>query len=94
MVGKNRLLQEISRRLDLPPDAICSDPCVELQGKRTLTITGHRGIVGFEADCIGISTTLGVLRVCGQGLRMQQMNRERIVLYGRIDGVRWEEAKA
>ena len=93
MDRKHKLLTAISRRLDLPAEVLSGDPCVELKGRCELTVIRHRGIVGYDPNCILLGTALGVLQVAGRGLRVHRMNRERVVLYGEIDAVRYPEGR-
>ena len=92
MDRKSKLLLALSRRLELPSELLVGGPCVELKGMSELTVTGHRGIVGYDAACVRIGTKLGCLCVEGSGLQIFQMNRERIVVFGQIRGLCWKEA--
>ena len=93
MDRKSKLLLGLSQRLELPSELLVGGPCVELKGNNELTVVGHRGILGYDAACILVGTTLGPLRIEGSGLRIFRMNRERIVIYGRIGGLFWKEAE-
>lgn len=92
MDKKHRLLTSVAHRLDLPTEALLGDPCVELKGSGELEVLRHRGVVGYDARCVRIATELGLLSVEGEGLCIARMNRERIVIFGRIDAVRWGDA--
>lgn len=91
MDRKHRLLDGLAQRLELPGEALLGDPCLELRGRSELTVLRHRGVIGYDAQCIRVATAIGMLCVEGQGLRIFRMNRESIVIYGRIDAVRTQE---
>lgn len=93
MATKHHLLLALSRGLDLPSDVMTGEPDVEIRGRNEVTVLRHRGIVGYDAQCVRIGTEQGVLRVCGTGLQIHRMNRERIVLYGEISGIMLQEAE-
>lgn len=81
----------ISRRLDLPSQILTGDPVVELKGRSEAFVQCHRGITGFSDACVCIATSVGTVRVCGSGLRVLRMNRDCIVVCGRIDAVHYGE---
>ena len=91
MDKKHGRLTAVARRLDLPTEALIGDPCVELKGSGELCVLRHRGVVGYDTQCIRVATALGLLAVEGEGLCIARMNRERIVIFGRIRAVRWGE---
>lgn len=92
MDQKHRFLLALTRRLDLPSDVLVGDPDIEIRGRNEITVLRHRGIVGYDTQCVRIGTDLGVLQICGAGLQIHRMNRERIVLYGEISQVLLQEA--
>lgn len=87
----HKLLVGLAQRLELPSEVLVGDPCIEIKGRNELTVVRHQGVVGYDASCIRVATSLGMLRVNGQGLRIFCMNRERIVIYGEIDAVQLRE---
>ena len=84
----------ISKRLDLPPEILTGDPIAELKGRGELCVQCHRGITAYSGSCICIATRTGALRVSGEGLQVLRMDRERIVVRGRIDALRYGEGDA
>ena len=93
MNEKHRLLRALARGLELPSSLMVGDPQIELSGRSGLTVHRHRGIAAYDPACVRILTALGTLEVRGGGLQVHRMNRESIVLYGRIDALRYEEAE-
>lgn len=63
------------------------EPIVELAGDRRVLIENHRGVFQYTRETIGVKMRYGSLTVCGCGLTLCQMTRERLVISGRIDGV-------
>ena len=62
-------------------------PVIELKGQSEAVILRHRGIVAFQNDAVRIASSVGVLVVFGSDLTIFRMNRERIILHGRISRV-------
>ena len=87
MEQKQRLLQAALRRLGMPLELAPTIPLIELKGDGEVCVQNHRGILGFDTACICVATALGCVRICGGGLRVSLMNRERVVIYGRVRAV-------
>ncbi len=90
MGNNHRWLRALAQKLELPSELLFGDPGIELSGRSALTVHRHRGIAAYEADCVRILSSLGMLRVRGSGLQILRMNRESIVLLGRIDELCFE----
>lgn len=65
-------------------------PVLELAGDCRVLIENHRGIVQYSPEQIGVQVKYGRLLVCGCGLHLACMTRERLVISGRIDCIRLE----
>ena len=91
-MGKTRILaQSILNAADFPGEILTGVPVVELKGSAEAVIQGHRGIIAYGEDGVRIATAIGPLLVTGETLRIFRMNRERIVIQGKLRRVELEE---
>ena len=79
--------QAILAAADFPGEILTGVPVVELKGTAEAVVLRHRGVVAYGPEEVRIASTMGTLRVRGEDLRIFRMNRERIVLHGRIASV-------
>jgi len=52
-----------------------------------LSVRGHRGIVEYGMRLLRLRLNTGVLRIEGEGLVLESMDGEDILVTGRVDGV-------
>ena len=79
--------QRLAEAADLPGEAPPGLPLVELLGDNRVLIECHHGVTEYSCEKIGVSVAYGTLRICGSGLKLRIMTRERLVISGRIDGM-------
>ena len=79
--------QGVLAAADFPGEILTGVPVVELKGTAEAVVINHRGVVAYGPEELRIASALGPLRVRGEGLTIFRMNRERIVLHGRIAAV-------
>lgn len=63
-------------------------PLVEIAGNRRVLVENHMGIVKYGAEEIGVKVRGGEICVSGACLEIACIARNKLVIYGRIDGVR------
>ena len=83
------LREEIADRLNLPAGA-AGVVRVTLMGARRALIEDHRGIASYSRERVEINA--GAHRVCidGEGLELEAMDREALLVTGRILSVELE----
>lgn len=68
-----------------------SEQNVSLSGRRTLHITGVEDIVSFDESAVVMKSTLGLLSVEGEALRILRLNTEgaggEVIVEGRVNGL-------
>jgi len=84
--------QRILAAADFPGEILTGVPVVELKGTAEAVVLGHRGVIAYEPAELRIASSLGPVVICGDELRIRRMNRERIVLLGKIRRVELPEA--
>lgn len=82
-----RLPEKLAGELELPPSLAGS---VTVSGGRSALIEGHRGLLSYTEDQLVVS--FGRQRLCLRGaeLRLQAMNRDALLVTGRLSGAEWE----
>jgi sporulation protein YqfC len=69
------------------PENISKLPLVEIAGEKRVLVENHLGVIGYSSEEIQIRVCYGVLSVSGSGLQFAQINREQLVICGRVDCV-------
>lgn len=80
--------QGLLNALDFPGEILTGTPVVEIKGSSEAVVLNHRGVSGYDDTLVRIASCLGTIRISGEKLRIFRMNRERIVVQGRISCVR------
>ena len=91
MQEKRQRLQTVLNAGDFPGEILTGVPVIEVHGSSEAVIIRHRGILSYEPEQIRVGSALGPVLVTGSDLKVFRMNRERIVLHGRICSVCLEE---
>lgn len=81
--------QGLAGALDLPRDAIRDLPRLTLIGQGELVVENHRGVALFDRERVLVELPGGRLEVCGHRLVIDRIDREELVVTGRIDVVRF-----
>lgn len=80
-------VKHFSDQLSLPPQLRPGVPTVELTGRQTAVIVGHRGLTEFTDRRICAASKDGRIAVTGEHLNITQMNSETLTVSGQISGV-------
>ena len=75
------------RNTELPGEVLPGQSVLELIGENRVLIEGHRGVIHYSREQIGVKMRFGALMVCGCGLELHHMTRDQLVIRGRIDGI-------
>ena len=88
MPDKRQKIQSVLNAADFPGEILTGVPVVELHGDSEAVILNHRGVMAYGAEEVRVGSAIGTVFVEGDRLEIHRMNRERIVLHGRIRSVR------
>lgn len=83
MKGRYHLLDQ----LDLPGETLPGQVLVEIAGDDRVLVEHHRGIQEYSPEKIGICVRYGMVQVCGNGLTLQSMTKEQLIISGQIESV-------
>lgn len=62
-------------------------PLVELAGQNRVLIENHLGVLAYSLEEIQIKVCYGSVCIIGSDLRLLEMNREQLVICGKIDAL-------
>lgn len=84
---RRRAAEVLAGALQLPADAVAGMPRVELVGDGQLRVERHRGILAYDPTDVHIAAGSLTVRVRGLGLELGTMNRQELLITGRIMSV-------
>ena len=87
MKDTKNFMQKLADTADLSGETLPWVPVVELAGDSRVLIERHGGVTEYTGERICVRVTYGQVAVCGCGLELSRMNREQLVISGRIDCV-------
>lgn len=82
------LLEKIMTAADLQSEPLPRAPLLELNGERRVLIENHFGVTQYSDQEICVKVSYGLICICGSGLELACMSKERLVITGSIDAVR------
>ena len=62
-------------------------PLVEIAGDQRVLVEGHEGVLGYDDTKVCVRLSFGAVEVCGCGLKIVNMTKAQLVIYGRIQTV-------
>ncbi len=79
-----RIIEAVSRNLDLPPDAVAGYAHIELCGNREAIIEGCQGVLEYSDSVIALNTGKLTVRICGCELTIASMQNGQAIIKGII----------
>ena len=76
--------EEIAERFDLPPETLAQVPRVTLSGNRRVVVENHRGLLEYGEDTVEVAGGRIRVRIHGTELQLRAMDRNDLVITGRI----------
>lgn len=80
-------LARLSSALELPADIVLDLPKITIIGRVQVYLENHRGLVAYEPGEVKIRSTIGLIVITGQGLKIASAAPEAVVIDGRLDGL-------
>ena len=81
------ILRWLADHTDLDGEPIPGETLVELAGDRRILIENHSGVREYGRGRIVVNVKYGTIQICGNGLELNRMSREQLVIWGRIDSI-------
>ena len=79
-----KIMDSISRSLDLPQDAVSGYAHIELNGNREAIIEGCQGVLEYGDRAIALNTGRLTVRICGYELTVVSMQNGQAIIKGVI----------
>ena len=87
-MGKGRnFLETMMSQTSLSAESVPGQPIVEIAGENRVLIECHRGVLAYSRERIQVGVRYGSLCICGCGLELAHMSREKLIICGKIDSV-------
>ncbi len=80
---------DMAAAMELPPEAVSGFARITLTARRQAVVEHHRGLVGYGEDHVDLAEGPGRVRILGAGLVLRAMDRETLIVSGRIDRVEY-----
>ena len=82
-----KIIDSITRSLDLPQEAVSGYAHIELSGNREAIIEGCQGVLEYSDCLIALNTGKLTVRICGCDLTIVSMQNGQAIIKGTITGV-------
>lgn len=80
---------ELADKLELPEDVLLGSGKLTVTGGRSAVIENHRGVLEYTAERIVVAVLRGKVCLDGTGLRLKAMNKNELLVGGRIRNIEW-----
>ena len=88
---KMAVKRRITTTFELPRDIMLDLPSMRMMGDEELIMSNHKGIAEYTKEQVRIKTGMGMVRVAGRGLMIKEINRDEIIVVGRIEAVTFRD---
>ena len=88
---KKSRISKINKILEMPSEVYMPIPKITSLGFSKLMIENYKNILEYQDIFIRINTNIGIININGLNMKMQEMNKDDIVIEGNIDSIDFEE---
>lgn len=88
---KRTRLNRINRILEMPSEVFLPIPKITNLGFNKMMIENYKNILEYQDFFIRINTSIGIININGLNMKMQEMNKDDIVIEGDIDSIDFEK---
>ncbi len=88
---RKKMGEKVANTFDLPKEVIMDIPKVTLIGNKEISIENHKGVIQYTNEKIRISITGGELIISGEGLIINSIIPEEVIIYGEISQISFED---
>ena len=78
------LPEETSERFELPPEAVAGMPRITITGRSRVLVENHRGLLEYGEELVEVAGGRIRVRIHGTELQLRAMDRNDLVITGRI----------
>jgi sporulation protein YqfC len=83
-VNKPGLKEKVAEVLELPKEIVLNVPKLTMVGNGGLIIENYKGVIQYEETKVRINTSIGVIKIMGEGLVIKEITSENIMVDGKI----------
>ncbi len=83
----DRIMDSISRNLDLPTDTVSGHAHIEMSGNREVIVEGCMGVLEYSEKIIALNTGRLTVRLCGCDMTILSMQGSQAIIKGIITAV-------
>ena len=80
---------DMAERMALPAEALTDAVRITMTGRRRVVVEHHRGLLGYDTQTVEVGAGKGRVRVLGSELALLAMDRETLIVSGKISGVEY-----
>ncbi len=96
-VGKQKKKEGLGAKVaaffELPSEVLLNLPRLILTGDQRLLVENHQGVLVYTGAEIWLKTSVGLLKVMGEGLEIKLITQDQVNIDGRIRTVAWGEGQ-
>lgn len=79
----------VSEMFELPKEITLNMPKISLIGNNQMLVENHRGIIEYTPNLIRVNSTVGVIRIQGNELKLRNIATEDIMINGGIKSMKF-----
>lgn len=83
----NHFFDKVALAVDANSEALPGIPLIEIAGCHRFLLENHHGIIAYSDKEIRAKVSYGYVCVCGSGLELAKMTKEKFVITGIITSV-------
>ena len=87
MQRKTRFVTQVTQRMELWEEPLGSGSLVEISADNRVLIEKHYGIREYSSERICVCVSYGYLAVTGENMQLDHMQKDRLIIRGRIESV-------
>lgn len=87
---KKSVSESIADKWGVPKEVIMNIPRLTISGDREIYIENHKGLMGYSSTEIRISTPMGIVKISGEGLNIERIRLEDVLISGSFKRVEYE----
>ena len=80
---------DLALTLDLPAETVSDRARVTLTARCQAVVEHHGGLMGYADDHVEVGDGPGRVKILGSGLVLRAMDRDTLIVTGRISGVEY-----
>ena len=81
-------MERLALKVQLEEELLPGQSLIELLSDKRVLIEHHKGVIAFGNEEICVRLGCGILQICGQGLELEKMSNELLVITGRIQSLK------